>query len=111
MAIPGASLVAQRTVYRADIVLREVNITRTDRLRSGIVRSSNRVGGSPSSLSGFRPVPARNVVLRIAEQEDGGHENRLQNRTKVVSGTAVTTEVISIDVRRKLGWQDTAAAP
>lgn len=94
MAIPEASLVAQLCVYRADIVLREVNNTRADRLlrntHSGIVRSSNRVGGAPSSLSGFRPVPARDVVLRVAEQEDGGHEHGLQNWT-MVNGPAVIT--------------------
>lgn len=96
MAIPEASLVAQRCVYRADIhiVLREVNITRTDRLvrisRSRIVRSSNRVGGAPPSLSGFRPVPARNIVLWVAEQEYGGHEHGLQSQN-MVSGTAVIT--------------------
>lgn len=94
MAIQEASLVAQRCVYRVDIVLREVNNTRTDRLlrisHSGIIRSSNRVGGAPSSLPGLRPVPARNVVLRVAEQEYSGHEHGLQNRT-MVSGTAVIT--------------------
>lgn len=94
MAILEASLVAQRCVFRVDIVLREVNITRIDRLvrisRSGIVRSSNRVGGAPSPLSGFRPVPARNVVLRVAEQEYGGHEHGLQSQN-MVSGTVAIT--------------------